>query len=56
MLVYSNFISYIEIEYIEAEVFWVVNDRQNTSSSSVRSSNTFNKNIKYLITSAKWGH
>ena len=56
MLVYSNFISYIEIEYIEAEVFWVANDRQNTSSSSVRSSNTFNKNInKHSITSAKWG-
>ena len=56
MLVYSNFISYIEIEYKEAEVFWVANDWQNTSSSSVRSSNTFNKNInKHSITSAKWG-
>ena len=37
-------------------MFWVANDRQNTSSSSVKSSNTFNKNInKQSITSAKWG-
>ena len=42
-------------EYKEAEVFWVANDRQNTSSSSVRSSNTFNKKVnKHSITSAKW--
>ena len=37
-------------------MFWVANERQNTSSSSVKSSNTFNKNInKHSITSAKWG-
>ena len=46
---------YKEAEYKEAEVFWVANDRQNTSSSSVRSSNTFNKKVnKHSITSAKW--
>ena len=32
------------------------NDQQNTSSSTVRSSNTLNKNInKHSINSAKWG-
>ena len=37
-------------------MFWIANDWQNTSSSSVRWSNTFNKNInKYSIISAKWG-
>ena len=52
----GDFIWYVKTEYKEAEVFWVANDWQNTSSSSVRSSNTFNKNInKHSITSAKWG-
>ena len=52
----GNFILYVKIEYEEAEVFWFANDRQNISSSSVRSSNTFNENInKHSITSAKWG-
>ena len=38
----------------EVEVFWVANDRQNTSSSLVRSSNTFNKNInKHSVTAMK---
>ena len=47
---------YFKIEYKEAEVFWIANNQQNTSSSSVKSSNTFNKNInKNSITSAKWG-
>ena len=50
-----NFIWYAKIEYKEAEVIWIANDRQNASSLSVRSSNTFNKNInKHSITSAKW--
>ena len=53
---WRKFVWYVKIEYKEAEVFRVANDRQNTSSSSVRSSNTFNKNInEHLITSAKWG-
>ena len=51
-----NFIWCVKIEYKEAEVFWVANDLQNTSSSSVRSSSTFNKNInKHSITSVKSG-
>ena len=36
----GNFIWYAKIEYKEAEVIWIANDWQNTSSSSVRSSNT----------------
>ena len=51
-----NSIWYVKIDYKEAEVFWIANDAQNTSGSSVRSSNTFNKNINiHSITSAKWG-
>ena len=50
-----NFIKYLKIYYIEAEVFWVANDRQNSSNSSVRPSNTFNKNIKHSIPFANWG-
>ena len=53
---WGNFIWYVKTEYNEAEVVWMANDWQNTSSSSVISNNTFNKNInKYSITSAKWG-
>ena len=48
-----NLIWYVKIQYKEAEVFWVANDQQNTSSSSVRWSNTFNKklstNIRLLL-------
>ena len=51
----EDFIWYAKIEYKETEVFWVANDLKNTSSSSVRSSSIFNKNIKkHMITSAKW--
>ena len=50
------YVWYVKIEYKEAEVFWVTNDRQNESSSLVGSSNTFNKNVnKHSSTSAKWG-
>ena len=50
----GNIIWYVKIEYKESWVFWVANDEQNTSSSSVRSSNTSNKNInKHSITSVK---
>ena len=52
----GSFIWYVKIDYKEAKVFWIANDWQNASSSSVRSINTFNKYInKHLITSAKWG-
>ena len=52
----GDFISYAKIEYKDTEVFWNANDLKNTSSSSVRSSSTFKKNInKHLITSVKWG-
>ena len=53
---WGNFAQYVKIEYKKAKVFWLAKERQKTSTSSVRSSNTFNKNInKHSITSAKRG-